>query len=89
MITAVLAAAETLVHLHHPIAQEGTMAKQPKIDPCEYVRDTYGVPARVGMHVTLDKKPGVIKGGSNYVSVLLAGDKKPVNVHPTARLSQR
>lgn len=54
-----------------------------KPDPCEYVRNTYGVPARVGMHVTYDKAPGVIKGGSNYVSVLLAGQKHPVNIHPT------
>jgi hypothetical protein len=56
---------------------------RPKIDPCEYVRTTYGVPARIGMHVEYDHKPGVIKGGSNYVSVLLAGIKQPVNIHPT------
>ncbi len=55
----------------------------PKIDPCEYVRTTYRVPARVGMHVTYEKAPGIIKGGSNYVSVLLAGHKSPVNIHPT------
>ena len=56
---------------------------RPKVDPCEYARDTYHVPARVGMHVTYDKAPGVIKGGSNYVSVLLAGRKTSVNIHPT------
>jgi len=56
---------------------------QPKPDPCEYVRHTYSVPARVGMHVTFNRAPGVIKGGSNYVSVLLAGRKTPVNIHPT------
>ena len=56
---------------------------RPKIDPCDYVRTSYGVPARLGMHVTYEKAPGVIKGGSNYVSVLLAGQKSPVNIHPT------
>lgn len=52
-------------------------------DPCQYIRDTYGVPARVGMHVTYEGRPGVIKGGSNYASVLLAGEKRPDNYHPT------
>jgi hypothetical protein len=56
---------------------------RPKIDPCEYVRDTYRVPARVGMHITYKGAPGVIKGGSNYVSILFAGRKGCENVHPT------
>lgn len=59
------------------------MTKPRKYDPCEYVRRTYGVPAVIGMHVTYAKTPGVIKGGSSYVEVLLAGRKSVVNIHPT------
>lgn len=54
-----------------------------KLDPCEYVRKYYGVPARIGMHVTLSARPGVIKGATHHVRILLAGDKSPVFVHPT------
>lgn len=54
-----------------------------KPDSCAWIRDSYGVPAREGMHVTWQKKPGVIKRGTNYVSVLFAGQKNPVNLHPT------
>lgn len=54
-----------------------------KFDPCSYARDTYGVPARVGMHVTYNSRPGVITGGSQYVDVRLAGRKHSVSIHPT------
>ena len=63
------------------------MANQPKIDPCGYVRDTYNVPARIGMHVEIGGRKGVIKGGSNYIKVLMQGDKQPCNYHPTDGVS--
>jgi hypothetical protein len=56
---------------------------RPKIDPCQYVRDYYGVPARVGMHVTYCKAPGVITGGTSHVLVRLAGQRHSAVIHPT------
>jgi len=53
-------------------------------DSCEYVRKMYGVPARVGMQVKIGGKKGIIKRGSNYISVLMEGEKSLKNYHPTA-----
>lgn len=53
---------------------------------CEYVRDYYGVPARIGMLVTYKGEPGIIyKDGGNYVAINLDKDKPGVVslIHPT------
>ena len=56
----------------------------PPEDPLEYHRDTYGVPAYVGVRVAMEGKPGVITGSSGpHILVLFDGDKTPVPCHPT------
>lgn len=60
-------------------------------DPCEYIRNTYGVPAFVGGRVIthVHQIPrnttftGTIKGADHYLYVLLDGEKKPRRYHPT------
>ena len=50
----------------------------------DYVRRTYGVPAKRGMRVTYGKIGGVIVGASHYVHVRLDAKKKIVaRIHPT------
>lgn len=56
----------------------------PPEDPLEYHRDTYGVPARVGVRVTMKGKPGAITGASGpHLLVLFDGDDTPAPCHPT------
>ena len=73
-------------------SQHGEGAHAP--DSCEYVRSTYGVPARVGGRVKIgfvigpfDKmsvaQTGVIKGADHHLFVLMDGEKKPRRFHPT------
>ena len=53
---------------------------------CEYVREAYGVPARVGLMVTYRGESGVIsKDRGNYVGITLDSEKpsQVSNVHPT------
>ena len=53
---------------------------------CEYVREYYGVPARVNMRITYKGEGGIIwKDGGNYVCVCMDSDKPGVtgNIHPT------
>ncbi|GAA2062113.1 hypothetical protein GCM10009839_86520 [Catenulispora yoronensis] len=52
-----------------------------------YIRDHYGVPARVGVRVTVDGAPGVITGFDQAsLLVHLDGDAHPVKAHPTWRV---
>lgn len=53
---------------------------------CEYIRQTYGVPAEIGRLVVVDGKPGIIaKDCGNYLGVNFDADKPGVvkNCHPT------
>jgi hypothetical protein len=57
-------------------------------DPCAYVRNTYGVPARIGGRVRFvntdtSVKYGTIKGATNHLSVLFDGEKRAQLLHPT------
>ena len=53
----------------------------------EYVRRYYGVPAKRGMRVTVDGKPGVIVSFPNqYLGVRLDGERRTVRCHPTWRV---
>lgn len=53
----------------------------------EYIRKTYGVPAKRGMRVTRDGRPGVITGsGSTYVRVRFDGWNHSRPCHPTWRM---
>lgn len=50
----------------------------------EYIRRTYGVPARTGKHVEYKGKRGVITGGVNaYVEVRLEEEKQTRRYHPS------
>lgn len=50
----------------------------------DYVRRVYGVPARRGMRVVADGKPGVITcGDGQYLRVRLDGEKRSGRWHPT------
>jgi hypothetical protein len=50
---------------------------------CEYIRNTYGVPAQVGGRVIYDDKQGTIRGATNHLVVQMDGEKKHVRLHPT------
>lgn len=50
----------------------------------EYIRNTYGVPAKRGMRVTAYGKPGVITGAEGaYIMVRLDGKTFSLPHHPT------
>lgn len=50
----------------------------------EYVRRVYGVPARRGMRVVADGKPGVITSGAGeHIRIRLDGEKHSGHWHPT------
>lgn len=50
----------------------------------EYVRRYYGVPAKRGMRVIADGKPGVITSFRDArINVRLDGEKRPAPWHPT------
>lgn len=52
----------------------------------EYVRRTYGVPAKRGMRISWtwrgDRKNGVITSATSYVFVRFDGDKRSRPLHP-------
>lgn len=54
----------------------------------DYVRRYYGVPAKRGMRVTCDGKPGVITSGAGaHIRVRLDGERHPYPYHPTWRVT--
>lgn len=54
----------------------------------DYVRRYYGVPARRGMRVTCDGKPGTLTTGDGaHIRVRLDGEKHSGNYHPTWRVT--
>lgn len=61
--------------------------KRARQDSCAYVRNHYGVPARVGMRVRLaDGKEGVICRSAtdqHYIHVRFDGARHTVPCHPT------
>jgi hypothetical protein len=53
-----------------------------------YVRDYYRVPAKRGMRVTVDGKPGVIVSfPDQYLGVRFDGEKRTIRCHPTWRVN--
>ncbi len=53
----------------------------------DYVCRKYGVPAKRGMRVTADGKPGVITcGDGQYLRIRLDGEKRSGRWHPTWRI---
>lgn len=53
----------------------------------EYIRSYYNVPAKRGMRVTADDKPGTIVAfRGNYLGIRLAGDRHITYWHPTWRI---
>lgn len=55
--------------------------------PAEYIRNHYGVPAKKGMRVTADGKPGVITGYTGAsIRIRLDGEKHSAPWHPTWRM---
>lgn len=56
---------------------------------CEYVREHYGVPARIGRRVVVSGKPGIIAADrGHYIGVTFDTDKPGVihNAHPTSNV---
>lgn len=50
----------------------------------EYIRSTYGVPAKRGMRVTAYGNPGVITGAEGaYIMIRLDGKQVSLPHHPT------
>ncbi|MEE9395239.1 MAG: hypothetical protein V3W41_22330 [Planctomycetota bacterium] len=55
-------------------------------DTCQYVRNTYGVPAVIGRRISFKGKPGIIaEDRGNYIGVNFDEDKpgEVCNLHPT------
>lgn len=53
-------------------------------DGLEWVREQYGVPARLGGKVVCDGKPGEIRGTSGpHILVLFEGSNIAMPAHPT------
>lgn len=53
---------------------------------CEYVREYYGVPAKINMRIEYRGEGGIIaKDGGNYICVNMDYDKpgETCNIHPT------
>lgn len=60
------------------------MSQQP--DCYEYVRNYYGVPARVGTRVRHGNREGVLvrkRTALHYIHIRFDGTKHPVPAHPT------
>jgi hypothetical protein len=62
-----------------------------KPDPYEYIRSYYGVPAYVGVRVTIGGRTGTVvprkAGDGAYLYVLFDGDAKPRGpYHPTEKV---
>lgn len=57
-------------------------------DEFSYVRERYGVNPERGMRVRVyDGAVGtIIEGAGNYIRVLLDGDERPGNYHPTWKI---
>lgn len=56
---------------------------------CEYVRETYGVPAEIGRRVVISGRPGIIvEDRGHYIGVNFDNDKPGVikNAHPTSEV---
>ena len=52
-----------------------------------YIRRHYGVPAKRGMRVSANGKPGTITGKRDaYLRIRLDGDKRSAPWHPTWRI---
>jgi hypothetical protein len=50
----------------------------------DYVKNYYGVPAKVGMRVKVDGEMGTITcGDGQYIKVRIDGEKISANCHPT------
>lgn len=57
---------------------------QPDTEGLEYIRSYYKVPARIGVPVLFEGKPGVITGSSGpHLLVHIDGADEPVPAHPT------
>ncbi len=59
-------------------------------DPCAYVQAQYGVPARIGMRVVVDGKPGIIvKDCGHHLGVNFDADKPGLvkRCHPTWKIT--
>jgi hypothetical protein len=52
----------------------------------DYVRRTHGVPAKRGLRVTVDGRPGVITRATHYVYVRFDGNRFSRPCHPTWRI---
>ena len=59
-------------------------------DECAYIRNLYGVPAKIGMRVKVHTSlspyywgTGVIKSASHYIHVLIDGETHTRAFHPT------
>ena len=53
---------------------------------CEYIRQYYGVPARVHMRIAYKGEGGIIwKDGGHYICACMDKDKpgQTINIHPT------
>jgi hypothetical protein len=60
------------------------MARETSFD---YVRRAYGVPAKRGLRVTVDGRPGVItRGYGGRIRVRFDGERRSVKCHPTWRV---
>jgi hypothetical protein len=58
-----------------------------RITSFDYVRRTYRVPAKRGLRVTVDGKPGVItRGQGHYIRVRFDGMNHARPCHPTWRV---
>lgn len=58
--------------------------------PAEYVRQRYGVPAKRGMRVLVDDRPGIIASfDGGYVRVRFDGDTRSTPCHPTWRFTYK
>lgn len=53
------------------------------VDPGQYVRDYYGVPARVGVRIKFEDRVGPIVGFQDHYLRVDLGDAEPAILHPT------
>lgn len=49
----------------------------------EYIRRTYGVPAKRGVRVRVDGHAGVVTSCGHYIRVRFDGERRPRPCHPT------
>jgi hypothetical protein len=53
----------------------------------DYIRQSYGVPAKRGMRITIDGRPATITGSAGArLRVRRDGEKRTVIAHPTWRV---